>query len=143
MVPCLLLSRQPSVPDADDGLGAIGDLELGEVVAGVVGDGCGEEEVAGDDLIVLPLGDEGEDFPLALGEIGEERRGGRASEEGEDAGGDGGTKDGLSGGHRADSAQQVGLVGAPEHVAAGARAKGGEDRIVVLGSTCGYPDNMR
>jgi hypothetical protein len=62
---------QPRFAGADDGLRAIGDLELGEDVRDVVAHRLGAQVEALRDLGVrLVLGDQGEDLVLAVGELG-------------------------------------------------------------------------
>ena len=55
-----MLRPQPNVVDTDDGLGAVGDLELGEDVGDMVANGLQAQVETPCDLGVrLVLGDEG------------------------------------------------------------------------------------
>src|SRR5262245_25921204 len=73
------LLAEASLAAEDDGLGAIGGVELAEDVRDVIADGLGaEDQAAGDGLVVEALGDELEDVVLALGQLGEGAAGGAA-----------------------------------------------------------------
>ena len=67
-----LLTADISLTCLDDGLGAISDLQLVEDIGDVVADGLAADVQLGGDLaVVCALGDEGQDFALAVGEFGE------------------------------------------------------------------------
>src|SRR5690606_5275726 len=62
---------EAGLPGQDDGLGAVGDVELEEDVRDVVADGLLAEEEGGGDLgVAAALGDEFEDLAFAFGELG-------------------------------------------------------------------------
>ena len=58
-----------------DGLGAVGDLELGEDVRHAVADGLrAQDQLAGNGVVVVALSDEFENLALSVGELGEGQR---------------------------------------------------------------------
>ena len=69
-----MLLTQPGLPSANDGLGAVGYLELGEDVRNVVANRLRVEVETGRDLgVAQALGDEVEDLALPRGQPGEAR----------------------------------------------------------------------
>ena len=62
-----LLFAQSSLPRSNDGLGAVGYLEFAEDVGDVVGNGFeAEDQPMSDVAVVVALGDQVEDFALAV-----------------------------------------------------------------------------
>jgi hypothetical protein len=62
-----MLFPQTRLPGLDNGLGAVGDLQLVKNVGNVVADRFGADvELLGDLLIVFPLGDALKDLALAV-----------------------------------------------------------------------------
>ena len=93
-----LLFAQASLSGSNDGLGAVGYLEFAEDGGDVVGDGFeAEDQPVGNVAVVVALGDDFEDFALAIGEFGEDL----------------GHHGGLGGGEEVDEA--MGSVGARLH----------------------------
>jgi hypothetical protein len=66
-----LSGTEPGVAGFVDGLGAVGDLELGEDVRHVVADGLGAEVQLADDVgVAAALGEQGQYFAFTFGQLG-------------------------------------------------------------------------
>ena len=116
-------------------MGSVVGLDLGEDVGDVVADRLrAEHELAGDRLVVEPLGDEHEDVELAVGELRERPRRARPAGVGElaDRLGERLVEHDVAGGDRAQGVLDALGPGPLDEVAAGAVAQRGERGVVVL-----------
>src|SRR5262245_38318298 len=119
----LALLAETTLAAENDGLSAIGGVELAEDVGDVVADGLGAEDpAAGDGLVVEARGDELEDVVLALGRLGEGAGGAAPAGQGQLGHGVGHVvvEDHVAGGGRPEGVLEAVGVGALDEVTRGA-----------------------
>ena len=112
---------QACAAGGQDRFGPVGDLQLGQDVGHMVGDRLGSEvQCLTDRGVVLTVGDEGQDVPLAIGELWKHHRPGRRRVEPiEEAFGGPWAEDDVTASGSPDCVHDVVLAGPFEEVSAG------------------------